>query len=182
MWIMNIVWPVTALYSGPLGLWAYFSFGRVRTATRRKPFWQITAVATTHCGAGCTLGDIISEWFVVAVPVTLFGQKIFGAWALDFAVAYVLGIVFQYFAIVPMRGLKPAAGLVAAAKADTFSLMAWQIGMYGWMAFVHFGLFGEISKTNPVFWFMMQIGMLAGFATSYPVNWLLVRLGIKEKM
>jgi hypothetical protein len=29
---------------------------------------------------------------------------------------------------------------------------------------------------------MMQIGMLAGFLTSYPVNWWLVRRGIKEKM
>lgn len=28
MWIMNMVWPVTALYSGPLGLWAYFAIGR----------------------------------------------------------------------------------------------------------------------------------------------------------
>ncbi len=29
---------------------------------------------------------------------------------------------------------------------------------------------------------MMQIAMLLGFATSYPVNWWLVRKGIKEKM
>jgi len=30
--------------------------------------------------------------------------------------------------------------------------------------------------------FLMQIGMAAGFLTSYPVNWWLVRSGIKEKM
>jgi hypothetical protein len=29
---------------------------------------------------------------------------------------------------------------------------------------------------------MMQIAMLAGFLTSYPVNWWLLRAGIKEKM
>ncbi|MGH7951816.1 MAG: DUF4396 domain-containing protein [Limisphaerales bacterium] len=29
---------------------------------------------------------------------------------------------------------------------------------------------------------MMQIAMVAGFLTSFPVNWLLVRRGIKEKM
>ena len=29
---------------------------------------------------------------------------------------------------------------------------------------------------------MMQIAMLAGFLTSYPVNWWLVSTGIKEKM
>jgi FtsP/CotA-like multicopper oxidase with cupredoxin domain len=40
----------------------------------------------------------------------------------------------------------------------------------------------EIPKTDPIFWFMMQIAMLAGFLTSYPVNWWLLRAGIKERM
>ncbi len=29
---------------------------------------------------------------------------------------------------------------------------------------------------------MMQIAMLAGFVSSYPVNWWLIRSGIKEAM
>jgi hypothetical protein len=29
---------------------------------------------------------------------------------------------------------------------------------------------------------MMQIGMIAGLATSFPMNWLPIRKGIKEKM
>lgn len=196
MWIMNVVWPVTALYSGPLGLWAYYRIGRLSTTAKAmkaksenrespgksKPMPQIVGVAATHCGAGCTLGDIIAEWFVVLVPVSILGQKIFGTWALDFVVAYLLGIAFQYFTIAPMRGLGLAGGLKAAVKADTASLAAWQIGMYGWMAVVHFGIFGEIPKTDPIFWFMMQIGMLAGFVTSYPVNWWLIKAGLKEKM
>jgi hypothetical protein len=40
----------------------------------------------------------------------------------------------------------------------------------------------ELEKTSPLFWFMMQIAMLAGFATSYPVNWWLLRKQIKEVM
>lgn len=55
--------------------------------------------------------------------------------------------------------------------------------MYSWMAIATFLIFGhEIEKTSPVFWFMMQIAMLAGFLTAYPVNWWLLRAGIKEKM
>jgi hypothetical protein len=51
------------------------------------------------------------------------------------------------------------------------------------MAIATFLLFGhENKKTNPVFWFMMQIAMLVGFLTAYPVNWWLLRAGIKEKM
>lgn len=43
--------------------------------------------------------------------------------------------------------------------------------------------YGGIAKvTNPEFWFAMQLAMLAGFATSYPINWWLIRAGVKEKM
>ena len=55
--------------------------------------------------------------------------------------------------------------------------------MYGWMALVRFAIFGrDLPKSSPVFWFMMQIAMFLGFATAYPVNWWLIRRGIKEKM
>ncbi len=198
MWIMNVVWPVTALYSGPLGLWAYFKVGRLSThqamraaeksdeapPARSKPFWQSVGLAASHCGSGCTLGDLLSEGVVLSiVPLTLFGHAIFAAWVVDFVFAFVLGIVFQYFTIVPMKHLPFGQGLVAALKADTLSLTAWQIGMYGWMAIATFAIFGqELEKSDPVFWFMMQIAMLAGFLTSYPVNWWLVSVGIKEKM
>ena len=197
MWIMNVVWPITALYAGPLAVIAYFKAGRLSSKHsvdeaktrgednpgKKKPFWQMAAVGSTHCGSGCTLGDLVAEWIVFAAPIVIFGQKIFGGWMLDYVFAYLFGIAFQYFTIKPMKNLSPGQGLWAAIKADTLSLTAWQVGMYGWMAIATFVLFGhEIPKTSPVFWFMMQIAMLAGFLTSYPVNWWLIRKGIKEAM
>ena len=106
---------------------------------------------------------------------------------LDFSFAFLLGIAFQYFTIKPMRGLSPMQGLIQALKADTLSLLAWQLGMYGCMALAHFWIFVQvwhqpIKPDMPEFWFMMQIAMLFGFATSYPINWWLLRSGIKEKM
>ena len=186
MWIMNWVWPITAPYAGPLGLWGYFTTGRLSTYRvvqeakargeeppgRKKPFWQMVALGTTHCGAGCALGDILAECGLAVFPLTLFGQKIFAAWAVDYVLALGFGIFFQYFTIAPMRGLGFRDGIKAAFKADTLSLTAWQVGMYGWMAIAVFVIFRhELSKTDPIFWFMMQIAMLAGFLTSYPVNW-----------
>lgn len=113
----------------------------------------------------------MAEWIAFAAPIEIFGQKIFGSWLLDFLFAYLFGVAFQYFTIKPMKDLPPGKGLWAAIKADTLSLTAWQVGMYGWMAVSVFLIFGhEIPKTSPVFWFMMQIAMLVGFATSYPVN------------
>jgi hypothetical protein len=68
---------------------------------------------------------------------SIFSQEIFARWV----VGYVFGIVFQYFTIAPMRGLSPGKGIMAAIKADTLSLTAWQIGMYGFMAIAHFVVF-----------------------------------------
>ncbi len=59
--------------------------------------------------------------------------------------------------------------------------------MYGFMALAHFWLFGMLlhAPLRPggiEFWFMMQLAMLCGFLTSYPVNWWLLRAGVKEPM
>ncbi|MEC4817703.1 MAG: DUF4396 domain-containing protein [Scytonema sp. PMC 1069.18] len=198
MWIMQLVWPITALWSGPLGLYAYYKIGRLSTKQRvqkakergeeppnkKKPFWQSVGVGATHCGGGCTLGDICAEWFVFFVPIAIFGSHVFGTWLFDYILAFIFGVAFQFFTIKPMRGLSVGNGLKAALKADTLSLTAWQIGMYGWMAIALFVIFSPetLRPTNPIFWFMMQIAMFFGFFTSYPVNWWLLKQKIKEVM
>ncbi len=100
------------------------------------------------------LGDVVAEWLAFLVPAvavwfgwhSLFDEKMYAVWGLDFVCAFALGIVFQYYAIVPMRGLSPGRGLIAAIKADTLSLIAWQVGMYGFMAFAQFSLFPHLSR------------------------------------
>lgn len=196
MWIMNIVWPVTALYSGPLGLFAYFTIGRNRQSKEmsgehqmhqgsmeENPMWQSVLKGALHCGGGCTLGDLIGATGLLFIPVVVFSNKLYGEWLVEFILAFVLGIIFQYYAIKPMKNLKPKDGIIAALKADTLSLICWQIGMYGWMAICDFLIFHQLLKaSNPVFWLMMQIGMLAGLLTAYPINWWLIKIGIKERM
>jgi hypothetical protein len=210
MWIMNVVWPVTALFGTVVSLWAYFRYGRFATSARHMeaekagreppnkimtPFPMIVAKGTSHCGAGCTLGDILAEWLAVLAPAvaisfgwqSLFSEKMFAVWVLDYLFAFAIGVAFQYFTIVPMRDLGPAEGIWAALKADALSLTAWQVGMYGFMAFAQFYLFRrllgiQLEVPTPEFWFTMQIAMICGFLTSYPVNWWLVSSGIKEKM
>ena len=210
MWIMDVVWPVTALFGTGWILWQYFTYGRLAEHERmhaamprngeppnkrETPFGVMVGNGALHCGSGCTLGDIAAEWLVFAFPVIavwfgwrgIFGDRIFAVWIVDYIFAYLFGILFQYFTIAPMRGLSLGQGLIAAIKADTLSLTAWQIGMYGFMAIAHFVIFqtglGINLETNTVeFWFMMQIAMSCGFMTSYPVNWWLIQSGIKERM
>ena len=77
------------------------------------------AVSATHYGAGCTLGDIIGEWVVFAGSLTIAGAALWPAYMLDFALAYLLGIVFQYFAIKPTSDLTARQVVWRAIPADT---------------------------------------------------------------
>lgn len=210
MWIMNVVWPVTALFGSVVALWGYFRYGRLAThenampamkrgeeppSKKLTPFPIMVAKGTCHCGSGCCIGDILAEWLAFLIPAvavwlgyrTMFSEKMFAVWILDYVFAFILGIAFQYFTIKPMRNLSPGQGLVQAVKADALSLTAWQMGMYGFMAFAQFYLFRHLlgvrlEVNSPEFWFMMQIAMIAGFVTSYPMNWWLIVRGVKEAM
>lgn len=187
MGVMQLVWPLTGLFGGPLALWLYWRFGRAH----HKAFAASVAIDTCHCGAGCTLGDIIAEILAAAAPGVLvwFGlgsllrDPVEAGWVLDTVLAFVFGIAFQYYAIKPMSDLTPAAALIRALKADTLSLAAWQAGMVGFMAWMQYGLAGmPMSPGRIEYWFMMQLAMLCGFVLSYPANWWLVRAGIKQPM
>lgn len=199
MWIMNLVWPLTALFGTVLWTAGYYRWGRAgvdpTVPKLDPPFGILVAKGASHCGAGCTLGDLVAEWIAFALPAvatwfgwrTVFAEKLFAVWVLDFILAFLIGIAFQYYTIKPMRNLSPAEAILAAVKADFISIACWQIGMYGTMAIVQFAWFrhdfgGTASVASPEFWFAIQLAMLAGFATAYPANWLLIRVGLKEKM
>ena len=205
MWIMNVVWPVTALYFSVFAVWGYFRQGRPMAhdamqgmtedemkrqmkqreeQARRNPTWQQTALSDRHCGAGCTLGDIIAEFSIAGLGLTLLGTPLYAEMAGDLLLAWLLGIAFQYFTIKPMRNLSPVQGLIAAVKADTLSILTFEIGLFGWMALTYFILFPSphLKPDSPVYWLMMQLGMVIGYFTSYPMNRLLVKWGTKEAM
>lgn len=150
-----------------------------------RPRWQSVVLSTLHCGAGCTLADVIGEWFLFFVPVAIGGSLLAGSWVLDYILALIFGIGFQYAAIRSMEPATPRSQIVRrAAKADILSLTAWQAGMYGWMAVVIFALRDGTSlpRTSFSFWFMMQVAMACGFLVALPVNVLLIRAGIKKGM
>lgn len=212
--VMNLVHPITALYWGPVWLWAYFRSARKSardleqqrarrlaregadpdelrrqgesTAPSDLSRWHI-GNAVSHCGAGCTLGDIGGEWmlFALLAAPTLGISGTYG-WEViaDFALAWTFGVVFQYFTIVPTRrNVGKLAGIWQAMTADTLSIVSFQVGLFGWMAIAHFVLFKPpLDADAPGYWLMMQIGMILGYFTAWPVNRRLVSSGIKEKM
>lgn len=215
MMIMNFVWPITALYGGPVALWGYFKSApkmttqhvqqmsqeikrdlnqekqtgvlQVRAQSHSQdsePTREQVAVGVSHCGAGCTLGDISAEWWVFLMGLSFAGGDFQTRILLDFLLAWSFGVVFQYLTIAPMRGLSFGKGLIQAMRADTLSIVTFQMGLFGWMALTYFVLFPgpHLHPTEAVFWFMMQVGMILGYFTSYPANIFLLKSGWKEKM
>ncbi|MGM7700701.1 DUF4396 domain-containing protein [Pseudalkalibacillus sp. Hm43] len=203
MFIMNIVWPINGLYLGPIGVLAYWQMGRSDAQIQHdhenhhtnhedmhseKPFWQSVFVSTSHCSSGCAFGDAVGVPLVAMTGLTIAGSTLLTHYVVEFTLAYLFGIFFQVFSIVPMSKMMGdhmgwGRGFIQAIKADTLSLVAFEVGMFGWMAIVHFFLFTEPPKPDTMtFWFMMQIAMILGTATSFPANWLLVKKGIKHAM
>lgn len=214
--IMNWVYPITGLYWGPVAVYLYATRGKRMTERwarergmemeqmmgsgdereppsywpfARKNWWPISK-GVSHCGAGCTLGDITGEWIVYITSLTIGGFALAAAnslsamFVLDFFFAWTYGVAFQYFSIVPMRDdLGPVSGIWAAIKADTLSILSFQVGLFGYMALFHLVFFKPpLSVASPTYWLMMQIGMIIGFFTAWPVNTWLIRRGWKEKM
>jgi hypothetical protein len=156
-----------------------------RAGERTRPGWVTMAIEVSHCGAGCSLGDVISEFAVFGLGLTVAGVTLGAEYIGDYVLALAFGILFQYFAIAPMRGLGVKDGLIAATKADFISLTAFQVGLFGWMAVMTYVLFRaphNLMPSSAAFWLLMQVGMMIGFATSWPANAWLVRRGIKIPM
>lgn len=211
MKIMNVVWPLTGLWAGLCGLWAFFSFGRPKQMAMKMDdsgddmagmghdmkhnmndmsmgsdlrFWQKIALSTLHCGAGCTLADLIGEFagplFLPAIGLVGIGWQ----WTLDYILALLIGALFQYAAIRPMMPQMSGGKVLAKAfKIDFLSLTGWQVGMYSCSYIFLFVLMPyPLSHNSWSFWFVMQLAMVTGFFFSYPVNWFLVKKGIKASM
>jgi uncharacterized protein DUF4396 len=150
-----------------------------------RPRWVTMAIEVSHCGSGCTLGDVISEFAVFWLGLTIAGVTLGAEYVGDYIFALAFGIIFQYFAIAPMRGLGLKDGLMAAAKADFISLTAFEAGLFGWMAVMAFVLFPaphQLTPSSAAFWLLMQVGMIIGYFSSWPANVWLVKRGIKVPM
>ena len=138
MWIMNVVWPVVALFGLAITLWGYFTYGRLATheaaeeakkkgrtcrarRRRRSRSWSARgrriAAAAARWATSAPSGWLRVPAIAVVVRLaSLFGEKMFAVWVLDYIFAFAFGIAFQYFTIEPMRDLGGRRGLWQASR------------------------------------------------------------------
>ncbi len=115
--------------------------------------------------------------------MTVAGKPLYADFLMDFTLVWLLGIGFQHFTIAPMRDIGVAQGLRAAVKADTFSIASFQTGLFAGTWVYQEALFAPgLAKTTDSYRLLMQLAMIVGFFTAWPVNGRLVRAGRKERM
>jgi hypothetical protein len=185
--VMSVVWPITALYFGPLALPAYYRWGRPRSEKWQKEHGSApekslpVAAATggTPGGAASAIGHVLGVPLVVFLGLTIAGQALWVMILFIAIIATVLLFAFEYyFSTVPTRGLSRGKGLGVALLIALVTVLAFDVGMGGWMLVMHFLLFMP-PLTDVTFLFLMQIGLILGFLTGYPAVLWLVRRGVK---
>ena len=92
--------------------------------------WSSVFLSALHCGAGCTLADIVGETFGYFLELNIDWWTMYVQWGFDYILALMFGILFQYSAIHQMTGISFKKGILKALKVEFFSLTSWQCGMY----------------------------------------------------
>jgi len=185
--VMEAVWPITALYFGPLGLLLYYRWGRPRSDKWQKehgdaPEKSLPAAAATGGtpgGAASAIGHVLGVPLVVLSGLTIAGEALWVMILLIAVIATALLFAFEYFfSTVPTRGLPRGKGLKVALLIALATVLAFDVGMGGWMLVLHF-LFFMPPLTDVTFLFLMQVGLILGFLTGYPAVLWLVQRGVK---
>lgn len=141
------------------------------------PFRKVTG-AVIHCVGGDGLG-IMTAMVVSRLAGMSFWQEFWFEYALGFAFGW---FIFQYKAMSAMAD-SPLQALWMGGRAEFFSMITVMAGMGAVMAFVTPRVVGEQPMPQTfAFWGFGALGLLIGFLATYPMNWILVKMGWKHGM
>ena len=149
---MDVVWPVSALYLGPISLLLYARWGRPRST----PPVAATGLAG---GAASALAHLVGVPVVVLTGLQIAGVDLWPMILVIAVVAVGLLAVFEAAA-----GHRPGR----AALLALVTVVAFDVGMGGWMLLLHFNEAMPAASTG-AFWFLMQVGVVLGTLTALPV-------------
>lgn len=169
--LMKWVWRLTVAYSGLLGLGVYFWSGRRQIA--RDSSWRRGARSVAHCYSGCGAGEIAG----VLITAGMLGLGTAWVAGISFALAYVAGFALTVGPLM-QEGVSLATAVRDAFAAETVSITVMEVTAIGldlWLA-------GAATVTSPLFWSSLIVSLSAGLIAAWPVNVLLIRMGVKEGM
>ena len=169
--LMKFVWIFTVAYSGPLGLWVYWSTGRKQIAN--DSMWRRGGRSVAHCYSGCGMGEIAG----IFITVGLLSLSNWWVAGVTFTLAYVAGFALTVGPMMP-EGVSFRRAMWDAFYAETASITVMEIVAIS----ADLYLAGSATMGDALFWVSLVISLTAGLAAAYPVNVLLIRFGVKEGM
>jgi hypothetical protein len=174
---MELVWPVTALYGGPAAVAAYWKWGRPQSHRWRQRHGRpprrgrhvAVLIRLCHGGTHCALGTIIAEVTILAVGVNVAGGKRWVEFALAYCAAVAVGVVFRYSSGAQRRRRSIRAAVATFARADLACVSAFEVALFVWLALADYVALPAASRPHsPLFWFILQIGLIIGVAAALP--------------
>jgi hypothetical protein len=169
--LMKVVWALTVLYSGPVGLLIYWTTGRKQIP--RDTIWRRGWRSTAHCYSGCGLGEIVG--LILAVGILALGTM--PTALVTFAFAFTFGIVLTLGPLMH-DGVPFGRAMRDSLVSETASIVVMEVVAIG----VDLWLSGDAGLGDVLFWTAMMTSLTLGLVAAWPVNVALVYFGVKEGM
>lgn len=184
-------WPIIIFFFSIIGIALYLwtcrpaGIGSIEGEAEKErhhekvatPFRKVTG-SVIHCVGGDGLG-IMTAMIIARLLNMGFWLEFWFEYAVGFAFGW---FIFQYKAMIGMAN-GPLSALWMGGRAEFYSMITVMAGMGAVMGFVTPLTVGEQPKpTTYAFWGFGALGLFVGFILTYPMNWVLVKMGWKHGM
>ena len=179
--VMKWGFVLVTLYMGPIGVLLYVMADKEPAPGTHEafvaPLWKQSVGSTVHCVAGDATGIILAS-----ILTALLGLPM---WA-DLIIEYVAGFLFGLliFQALFMRAMMGGSYWDNVKRSFIPELLSMNLMMAGMAPVMTMMMMGRDMRAmwpgELLFWFVMSMGVIAGFFLAYPMNVLLVARGLKH--
>jgi FtsP/CotA-like multicopper oxidase with cupredoxin domain len=175
--VMKWGFVLVTLYMGPIGLLLYVMADKEPTPGTHEqfvqPLWKQGVGSTVHCVAGDATGIILA-----AAVTALLGLPMWIDVIVEYVSGFMLGLlVFQSLFMRSVMGGTYTENVRRTFLPELLSMNTMMAGMAPVMIFLMMGRdMRAMWPGEPLFWFVMSLGVTVGFAIAYPINvWLVAK-------
>jgi manganese oxidase len=179
--VMKWGFVLVTLYMGPIGLLLYVMADKEPFAGTHEqfiqPLWKQGVGSTVHCVAGDATGIILA-----ATVTALLGFPMWFDVIVEYAFGFLLGLlVFQSLFMREIMGGSYTENMRRSFVPELLSMNMMMAGMAPVMILLMMGRdMRAMWPGEPLFWFVMSLGITVGFLIAYPINVWLVAKGMKH--
>lgn len=179
--VMKWGFVLVTLYMGPIGLLLYVMADKEPAPGTHeefvKPLWKQGVGSTVHCVAGDATGIIVA-----AVITAMLGLSMWVDLIVEYTAGFLFGLlIFQALFMRKMMGGSYLENVKRSFLPELISMNCMMAGMAPVMVYLMMGRdMRAMWPGEPLFWVVMSIGIIAGFALAYPVNVWMVSRGMKH--